>query len=215
MMQSKTAMFAGLLVALTATMATAQLNNYSEQAQKCTSAFQANLSKISTDSLPSVLFRRMEDLRACFIGLEFPDFEMTAIEGKSYRLSDFKEKVVMLNFWFIGCAPCVAEIPMLNQLANEYRNEDFLLLSFCTDQKESILRFQEKHPITFPVFERSRPVIDSVFHLSFGYPTNIILDKSGKIVEFTIGGALEDEKIRATKDKFQAIIDNEMQNKIK
>lgn len=188
----------------------AQTQSYGDVAIKCTTNFQEGLTNIPADSLDKVFGERLSKLRECFIGLKFPDFSLTSIEGKRYQLSDLKGKVIMLNFWFIGCAPCVAEMPLLNQLAEEYRGQDFLLLTFSTDDKESILNFRKKRKIKYEIFEKSRDLIQNTFHLSYGYPTNIILDKTGKIVEFKLGGALEEEKLQKIKSSFKGIIETEL-----
>jgi thiol-disulfide isomerase/thioredoxin len=69
----------------------------------------------------------LEDLRRCLLGQEFPSFTASSITGRSFSLSDFKNKVVLLNFWVINCAPCAAEMPLLNELYKEYKGRDFLL----------------------------------------------------------------------------------------
>src|SRR5688572_27232831 len=98
----------------------AQAQSYDEVAKKCTTNFQEGLINIPTDSLDKVFGVRLDKLRECFIGLKFPDFSLTSIDGKQFQLSELKGKVIMLNFWFIACAPCVAEMPLLNQLVEEY-----------------------------------------------------------------------------------------------
>jgi len=188
----------------------AQTQSYDDAARRCTSAFQDGLSTIPADSIDKVMTEREGNLRECFIGLKFPNFNLTSIDGTQYKLSDLRGKVIMLNFWFIGCAPCVTEMPLLNQLAEEYHGKDFLLLTFSTDDKESIFNFKKKRELNFVIFEKSKDIIENSFHLSYVYPTNIFIDKEGNIVEFKIGGALSEEKLRLTKTEFKAIIDREL-----
>jgi peroxiredoxin len=135
-------------------------------------------------------------------GFAIPYFSLTSIDGELYRLSELKGRVIMLNFWFIDCASCVDEIPLLNQLTEEYKDEDFLLLSFSTDDKETILNFKKSHELKYVVFENSSDLIQNTFHLPYGYPTNIILDKEGKIIDLKLGG--DPKKLKAT---FRMIID--------
>lgn len=67
-------------------------------------------------------------------------------------------KVVLINLLFTSCAPCVAEIPMLNQLNQEYVDKDFRLISFATDDKETLYKFLKGTPIDDDTF-KEQPVI--------------------------------------------------------
>jgi thiol-disulfide isomerase/thioredoxin len=110
----------------------------------------------------------------------FPQF--TASNQKGVVSNElFKGKVVLINFWFEGCHPCMAEMPMLNQVHQELKgNKDFLFISFTFDNKEAIQRVQEKYGLTFVVLSTS---IKECARLNFGsgYPTTIILNKNGTI----------------------------------
>jgi thiol-disulfide isomerase/thioredoxin len=64
------------------------------------------------------------------VGCEAPEFDVVAVDGKRLKLSALKGKVVVLNFWFIGCAPCIAELPALNKLVDEYKGEDVVFIAF-------------------------------------------------------------------------------------
>src|SRR5262245_507685 len=58
------------------------------------------------------------------VGCKAPNFRVKTMTGDSLTLSELSGKVVVLNFWFIGCAPCQAELPALNALAIEYQKKD-------------------------------------------------------------------------------------------
>lgn len=191
------------ILALITLLSFAQTQSYEVEAEKCKAVFQKNLAS-RRDSL-SKLFSEAGN---CLVGLQFPDFNLISIDGEQYKLSELKGKVIMLNFWFIGCAPCVEEMPLLNQLTEEYKGQDFLLLSFSTDNKEAIFNFRKRHEIKYVIFENSRDLIHDSFHLSYGYPTNIFLDKEGKIVKVKLGG--DPKKMKAI---FKEIIDNGLMSK--
>ena len=148
-------------------------------------------------------------LRECFIGLKFLNFKATATDGKTYSLEDFKGKIVLVNLWYLGCAPCRAEIPMFNELSQEY-SKDFAILSFCLDDAQSILKFSEKIPLNFHVFPNSNDLIEATFKMRPSYPTNIFLDKNGKIVEFKTGGVLDEMGLTETKQEIKKLIDKEL-----
>lgn len=68
-----------------------------------------------------------------------PDFKAATINGDTIELKKLRGKVVVINFWFIGCAPCIAEIPALNKLAEEYESEDVVFIAFSENTKKAIL----------------------------------------------------------------------------
>lgn len=188
----------------------AQNQSYDEAARNCTFTFQDGLDKIPADSVDKVVGERLANLRECFIGLKFPNFTLTSIDGTQYKLSDLRGKVILLNFWFIACSPCVAEMPLLNELVEEYRGQEFLLLTFSLDDKESILNFKKKRNLNFAIFDKSDKLIENDFQLSYGYPINIFIDKNGIIADFKVGGVLSEDKLRVIKTEFKATIDREL-----
>lgn len=150
-----------------------------------------------------------EQLKRCLIGLEFPSFSGTTVEDKYYSLEDLRGKVVLINLWFIGCPPCIAEIPILNELATEYR-EDFIVLSFGLDDRKSIVEFVEERPMNFPVFADSKELIKNTFRINVGYPTNVLLNKEGKIVDFKLGASNNEIGLKKMKEDLKKIVEGEL-----
>ena len=150
-----------------------------------------------------------QQLTQCLTGLKFPSFTATTIEGKHYTLMDLKGKIVLINLWFIGCPPCIAEIPILNELATEY-GEDFVILSFGLDDKKSISTFLERRPMNFPVFSDSKELIKNTFRMNLGYPTNVLLNKEGQIVEFKLGASNNEAGLKSMKDDIKKIVEAEL-----
>jgi peroxiredoxin len=180
---------------------------YEESMDKCANAFRKSLDINKLIESESKMIAKMEERRTCVIGLKFPSFEATAVDGKTYTLDNLKGKIVLINLWFIGCAPCVAEIPIFNELQNEFRNKDFVILSFGLDDAKSINDFVKNRSVNFPAFSNSRDLITNKFKMSFGYPTNIFLDKEGRIIDFKTGGAMEESGLRQTKAEFKKLIE--------
>src|SRR3989337_2651577 len=65
-----------------------------------------------------------------------PAFELPDINGKKVSLTDFKGKVVLINFWATWCGPCKAEMPSLNSLYSTFKNEGFVVLAVSIDTSE-------------------------------------------------------------------------------
>jgi thiol-disulfide isomerase/thioredoxin len=113
------------------------------------------------------------------------DFQVTDMEGKKVALADFKGKVVVLNYWFIACQPCVAEMPLLNQLVKKYKGKDVVFLAVTFDGKEQVQRFLGASPFDYRIFPDERAAIKEMGIMAF--PTNAVLDKEGRVVASKAG----------------------------
>ncbi|MCB9309709.1 MAG: TlpA family protein disulfide reductase [Lewinellaceae bacterium] len=78
-----------------------------------------------------------------------PDFEVKDINGTVYKLSQLKDKTIVLNFWFTSCKPCIAEIPVLNELVDE--NKDVVFLALAADKEDRIQSFLKKHSFHYNI----------------------------------------------------------------
>ncbi len=113
-------------------------------------------------------------------------FQKQAIDGSMVNLSDYLGQVVVLNFWFTACPPCKAEIPQLNRLVSQYKDQGVQFLAITYDQEELIRPFLQQYPFDFTILPDAHDVIKD-FEI-FVYPTTIVLDKNGKIVNMIMGG---------------------------
>jgi peroxiredoxin len=126
-------------------------------------------------------------------GKPFPSFVAENEQGKINNDS-LKGKVVLINFWFEGCHPCVAEFGALNELAEKLKgNKDFAFISFTWDNAETIKRVKEKYQLQFKIYYSKEC---SRLNLRLGYPTTMILDRQGIIKYVVNGGLLDPEKAR-------------------
>lgn len=107
-----------------------------------------------------------------------------------------KGKVVLINFWFEGCHPCMAEMAALNDLYKKMSdNKDFLFISITWDNDETIARVKNKFGLQFEVFAASSMEC-SRLNYGCGYPTSLILDKSGIIRFKHNGGSVKEKEAR-------------------
>lgn len=123
---------------------------------------------------------------------KMPAFEATDMKGNTWKSEDLIGKVVVLNYWFIGCAPCRVEIPGLNEMVEHYKGEDVVFLAFSTDPKANLEGFLKKSPFNYNI------IPDAMNHTQNinikAHPTHIILDKSGNIRAQLVGGSAERHK---------------------
>jgi len=119
-------------------------------------------------------------------------FEVTDIEGNTYSLEELKGKVVVLNFWFIGCAPCRIEIPGLNEMVGLYDQQEVVFIAFALDDKDSLSQFLTESPFKYQIIPDAFEQADA--YRVQGYPTHIIIDKKGNIRSTLTGGSADRHK---------------------
>jgi len=124
-------------------------------------------------------------------GQQAPDFELLSVDGSRIKLSDYRGKVVWLNFWRTGCPPCRQEMPYLEKLYKKYGSQGLVVLGFdFGDDKEIVLDFLRQLSVTFPnILDTSNEGIKTGF-MTYGAaaaPVNYIIDREGKIVAAWLG----------------------------
>ncbi|WP_338764473.1 redoxin domain-containing protein [Bernardetia sp. ABR2-2B] len=114
------------------------------------------------------------------------DFEVETITGDKYMLSDLAGKVIVINYWFIGRAPCLQEMPQLNKLAEEYAGKGVIFLAVSRmDTKKQIEKFLQKKQFYYDIMADSKILTENYFIPLF--PTNIIIDRTGTVIFGEIG----------------------------
>ncbi|KXH83634.1 TlpA family protein disulfide reductase [Chryseobacterium kwangjuense] len=108
------------------------------------------------------------------------DFSVTDIHGRSYNLKDLKGKIVVLNFWFTKCKPCLIEIPELNKLVDKYSQKDVVFLGITFDNKKVLQNFLTKKEFKYHIIPGAKGTI-SKYQVN-SYPTHVIIDKNSNIV---------------------------------
>lgn len=81
------------------------------------------------------------------------DFTMSSLEGTPVSLSDYKGKVIILDFWATWCPPCVKEIPHFIELYDQYKNQGVVVIGVSVDQggKPAVDKFVQKTPVNYPI----------------------------------------------------------------
>jgi len=117
-----------------------------------------------------------------------PDFTLTDLEGNSLTLSQFKGKVIILNFWATWCPPCRREIPDFVELYEKYKDEGLLIIGVSLDRdgKRLVRQFSQEYKIDYPIV-----FADSKVTRDYGgiraIPASFIIDKEGSIKEKYVG----------------------------
>lgn len=116
-------------------------------------------------------------------GQTAPDFTVTTLDGKAFKLSDMKGKVVFVNFFATWCGPCMKELPELEkQVWPRFKNENFKLISIGRQHTVAELKkFQSKKNFSFPIAADPKRQIYSKYAEKY-IPRNYIINKEGKII---------------------------------
>jgi thiol-disulfide isomerase/thioredoxin len=119
-------------------------------------------------------------------GSEISSFKEKDMEGNKWNLKNLKGKVVVLNFWFVNCPPCKAEMPELNKVVEKYKaDSSIVFLSLCLDDKSSIEDLMKTNPFQYKIIDNARYICD--LYRVTSYPTHVVLDKEGKVQYHTSG----------------------------
>ena len=130
------------------------------------------------------------------------DWQLVDAKGKDFNFMDAKGKVILVNFWATWCPPCVAEMPSLQSLYNDY-NEKVVFMFVAQDKVEKVSAFIAKKGYTLPVYY-SKTEAPSVL-TSKTIPTTYVINKEGKIIIAEAGVAdWNSDKTRKTMDALLA-----------
>lgn len=122
------------------------------------------------------------------VGQSAPDFALKNMAGETIRLSDFKGKSVLVNFWATWCAPCRAEAPVLQRVAVEYKDKLVIIgVNMTTnDTPAQVPAFVEEFGLTFPIVLDETGEVSQAYQV-IGLPTSIFIDQDGIITDVRLG----------------------------
>ncbi len=121
------------------------------------------------------------------MGARAPEFSLMDIEGKRHRLSDYRGRVVIVNFWATWCPPCIAEMPSMQRAWEQLEPDGILLLGINTgESKAAIERFDSKYPVDFPLLMDPDSTVTGAWPVR-GMPTTFVVDPEGQIAYRAVG----------------------------
>ena len=123
-----------------------------------------------------------------------PEFELKDADGKTVRLSDYKGKVVLLDFWATWCGPCKIEIPWFIDFERKYKDQGFAVIGVSMDEEgwTVVKPFVSELAINYRILQGS----DATAQLYGGVealPTTFLIDRDGRIAATHVGLAGKDD----------------------
>ena len=123
------------------------------------------------------------------------NFTLKDISGKDVKLSSYKGKVVLLNFWATWCGPCKIEIPWFNEFQQKYKDKGFVVLGISADDTvEQLKPFVAEYKMSYPVLVgKGREDVQEALGPVWGLPTTLLISRDGKVCHTHMGLAKKAE----------------------
>jgi cytochrome c biogenesis protein CcmG/thiol:disulfide interchange protein DsbE len=127
-------------------------------------------------------------------GFLAPAFELETLAGGSSGLSEYRGQVIVLNLWASWCPPCRAEMPAIQSLYEQYREEGLAVLAInmtSQDSTEAAASFVGKYGLTFPVLLDRMGLVGNLYRMR-ALPMTFFIDREGVIREVIVGGPMSE-----------------------
>lgn len=131
-------------------------------------------------------------------GFVAPDFTLKSPDGEEYTLSKLKGNAVLVNLWATWCPPCRAEMPAIEKMYQEYKDQGFIVLAVdmtYQDDPTNVVPFAQEHGLTFPILLEETGDVATLYQLR-SLPSSFFINRAGVIQEVVIGGPMSEALLR-------------------
>jgi thiol-disulfide isomerase/thioredoxin len=117
-----------------------------------------------------------------------PEWELNTLDGKPVKLSDYRGKAVLLNFWATWCEPCKIEMPWFVELQKEYGSQGLAIVGVAMEdtKNEEIAAFAKKMGVNYTIL-RGKEAVGEAYGGVEGLPTSFFIGRDGKLVDQATG----------------------------
>lgn len=132
-------------------------------------------------------------------GEPVPDIALSDPDGGERRLSQWRGRLLLVNYWASWCAPCVEEMPMLDRFAAKHAARGLAVVGIAEDDAEAVRRFLSRHPVGYPILLGRRQIDGSSVQLGNSrgvLPFTALIDADGRLLDRRVG-ALDEAKLEA------------------
>ena len=110
-----------------------------------------------------------------------PDVRLTDLQGRPVSFSDYQGQVILYNAWATWCAPCKAEMPVLQAYYQAHRQDGFVVIAIEDGEPlRDVAAYARDYALTFPVWPDTKWVATSAFHIN-DLPTSYVIDRAGTV----------------------------------
>lgn len=128
-------------------------------------------------------------------GAPAPDFRLSDADGRTVRLSDLRGDVVILHFWATWCPHCVAEMPLLQEVARDYDPRGVRVLAInLGEPRKRVARYLDEHSLDLRVLFDARGRVAEKYGV-VGLPATIVVDPEGRVLRQITMGSLDRAQI--------------------
>ena len=122
------------------------------------------------------------------------DFALPALGGGTFRLSEQRGKIVLVNFWATWCPPCLEEMPAMERLWRKHKDAGFVLVAVSVDtDPQKVVPFVTQHKLTFPIAFDTRMAVAEKYGVR-ALPSSFILGREGDLAALALGPRHWDNK---------------------
>ncbi len=121
------------------------------------------------------------------VGADAPDFTVPEMDQSSLALTQYKNQVVVLNFWATWCPPCVEEAPSLEKFATQTKPRGVTVIGVSVDQDQAALeKFIADYHLSYPIARDPQQALAARYG-TFKFPETYIIDRNGRVAEKIVG----------------------------
>nr|MBI3613325.1 redoxin domain-containing protein [Nitrospirota bacterium] len=137
-------------------------------------------------------------------GMPAADFTLMDLQGKPQSLSQYRGKVVLLNFWATWCKPCTTEMPAMQACYDKLRDKGFVVLAVNElEDAQKVAEHVKAYGHTFPVLMDKDNRVANMYGV-YGLPVSVLIDEQGVVQEYIKGGLLTEPRILEMVERVKA-----------
>lgn len=157
----------------------------------CQSVLKAPTAKIFSATLPTPVIDT--EKASNYPKADF-NLQVTNLQGEMVKMENYKGKVIFLNFWATWCMPCVAELPSIDKLYQQFKNDDMVFFLISKEKIDLVKDYKHRKNYEVPFFINDSTSSIPVMYHSPGIPTTFIINKKGQVIKASAGAEDWDDK---------------------
>ena len=127
-----------------------------------------------------------------------PDFTLPNLDGNPWRAEEWRDRILVINFWATWCPPCLKEMPMFIRLQEQFADKGVLFVGIAIDDREAVRNFVDTHGIEFPILLGEDKALELSTRLGDRFnslPYTVVADYGGKIL-LRQAGEMKESRLR-------------------